>query len=50
MLGATAVTSGELLASVGWLALDSAVYAFLGSLVFIGFERIARKGGLLSHY
>ena len=33
-----------------WLAIDSLFYAALGSLVFYAMERVARKGGLLSHY
>jgi ABC-2 type transport system permease protein len=33
-----------------WLAVDSAVYALLGSLVFMWAEKRARKAGSLSHY
>jgi ABC-2 type transport system permease protein len=33
-----------------WLAVDSAVYALLGSLVFLWAEKQARKAGSLSHY
>jgi ABC-2 type transport system permease protein len=32
------------------LAVDSVVYVILGSLVFLLLERVARKGGMLSHY
>ncbi len=33
-----------------WLAADSAFYILLGSAVYLWAERIARKGGMLSHY
>jgi ABC-2 type transport system permease protein len=33
-----------------WLLLDSAIYAVLGSLVFMWAERTARRAGSLSHY
>jgi ABC-2 type transport system permease protein len=45
--GADPASFGSALA---WLALDSAVYALLGSLVFIWAERQARRAGSLSHY
>ncbi|MBN2080875.1 hypothetical protein JW859_01585 [bacterium] len=35
---------------LAWLAIDSLFYAALGSLVFYAMERVARQGGLLSHY
>jgi ABC-2 type transport system permease protein len=40
----------ELGAAFAWLALDSACYALIGSLVFKSMERATRKAGLLSHY
>ncbi len=33
-----------------WLLVDSIGYALLGSLIFYLMERVARRGGLLSHY
>jgi hypothetical protein len=33
-----------------WLALDSAVYVVIGTLMFALMERLARKCGMLSHY
>jgi len=33
-----------------WLALDSAVYVVIGTLVFAVMERLARKCGMLGHY
>jgi ABC-2 type transport system permease protein len=33
-----------------WLAADSLIYIGLGSLVFLFFERLARRGGMLAHY
>ena len=36
--------------ALAWLAVDSAVYALLGSLAFSAAERKARKAGSLSHY
>lgn len=48
------VTSGADPAAFGpellWLAVDSAVYALLGSLVFMWAEKRARRAGSLSHY
>lgn len=35
---------------VGWLVLDTVLYALAGSLVFAALDRVARKNGLLSHY
>ena len=34
----------------GWLTLDSLAYAVVGSIVFMMMDRVARKGGMLSHY
>jgi len=35
---------------LGWLAADTLGYVLVGCLVFIAMDRIARKGGMLSHY
>ena len=35
---------------LGWLTADSLLYAVIGSLVFYALDRVARKGGMLSHY
>lgn len=48
------VTPGADLAALqtgfGWLIIDSALYAVIGSLAFLVAERQARKAGSLSHY
>jgi ABC-2 type transport system permease protein len=36
--------------STAWLVADTAGYMLIGSVVFLIFDRIARRGGLLSHY
>jgi ABC-2 type transport system permease protein len=52
--GAAIGTGVEPMASLGtalgWLLIDSLLYAAIGSLVFYAMERVARKGGLLGHY
>jgi len=35
---------------LAWLALDSLIYALVGTMLFVLMERAARRQGLLSHY
>ncbi|MCH7472474.1 hypothetical protein IIA79_05930 [bacterium] len=42
--------SSAIASSIAWLAADSLIYVAVGSMLFLSMERIARKGGLLSHY
>jgi ABC-2 type transport system permease protein len=44
------LAAAELWSQLGWLALDSVVYALLGSLVFAAMARKARQAGALGHY
>jgi ABC-2 type transport system permease protein len=46
----TGASPAELGAAFAWLALDSACYALVGSVVFKVMERATRRAGLLSHY
>ena len=43
--GAAAIRSG-----LSWLAIDTVLYIAVGSLIFLFFERLARRGGMLAHY
>jgi ABC-2 type transport system permease protein len=45
-----ALGGAELWIGLAWLALDSAAYALVGSLVFLAMERRARLHGALGHY
>ncbi|MCC7477701.1 ABC transporter permease [bacterium] len=47
---ASGTGGGVSAADLLWLAADSAFYVLLGSAVYLGMERIARRGGMLSHY
>jgi len=44
--GTAAVTTGD----ITWLTVDSVLYAVIGSAVFYLLDRVARRGGMLSHY
>ncbi|MCB1220346.1 MAG: hypothetical protein H7A35_16330 [Planctomycetales bacterium] len=37
-------------AQIGWLSIDAAIFAIIGSLVFSAMERLAKQDGSLAHY